>query len=288
MPFIPFFGFGGRDFIGSDKTDVFFGGFGGDTARGEGGRDVLFGGFGDDDLSGGDDNDVLFGGAGRDHLAGDAGDDTLFGGFGRDTLEGGSGADALNGGAGRDSLAGGAGADVLTGGAGADAFVFAGDPFDGVATDPTDGVRQVVGNEDSITDFQQGRDRFELDAEDFAISDTLVFQSLDANADGADVDPGANVIVLRNANNGDVDGNGDPLPFNAVQAAEQIAALTEDAGAGFFVYFNTGLGVNRLVYSTDLSDADADLKIVARLTDVEDQDAIDALAGFSADDFAFV
>ena len=34
-------------------------------------------------------------------------------------------------------------------------------------------------------------------------------------------------------------------------------------GPGFFIYFNSGLDLPRLVYSTDLSDNTADLKVLA-------------------------
>ena len=58
------------------------------------------------------------------------------------------------------------------------------------------------------------------------------------------------------------------------------------AGAGFFIYTNQGLGVNRLVYSTNLDDPTADLKILARLTQPTGADAITAKADFGSQNFA--
>jgi hypothetical protein len=57
-------------------------------------------------------------------------------------------------------------------------------------------------------------------------------------------------------------------------------------GAGFFIYFNSGLDLPRLVYSTDLSDNMADLKVLARITNLEGQR--DALPTFTASNFAVV
>jgi hypothetical protein len=60
--------------------------------------------------------------------------------------------------------------------------------------------------------------------------------------------------------------------------------LTTD-GAGFFVCFNTTLNVSRLVYSTNLNVADADLAILARITSATGQRAIDNLSRFSEANF---
>ena len=191
------------------------------------------------------------------------------------------GSDILDGGLGDDVLDGGSGSDTLTGGEGEDVFAFSGDPFDGL--DVSAPGRQVSGDEDFITDFDFDNDRYRFDVANFGLFDSTVnFLSLDANAVGSTISDDANVIVLQNANNDDPN-----TPFSAVAAAEQIASLTDESRAGFFVYFNTNLGVNRLVYSADLSDANADLSIVSRQTDLTDDDAIAALANFTADNFEF-
>ncbi|MGF1493381.1 MAG: calcium-binding protein [Microcoleaceae cyanobacterium] len=262
-----------NDLTGTDVETVFFsGGAGHDTldardsetpveAQGDSGRDRLLGGAGDDTLSGGADNDVL---------QGRAGNDLIFGGEGHDRLAGNRGDDTLNG---------GSGSDTLRGAGGADRFVFDGDPFDGA--DVSAPGRDIIGNEDFIIDFAIRHDQFVLNADDFLISDELSF----FNGLAADLPSGgANVIVLQNSDNDD-----DPdTPFIAGTAANLIAESVDEAGAGFFVYFNSNLGVNRLVYSTDLSDAGADLKIVNRLNNLEGQDAIDALPTFTEDNFSFV
>jgi hypothetical protein len=84
---------------------------------------------------------------------------------------------------------------------------------------------------------------------------------------------GANFIVLQTFDN-----DADPgTPFNAGSAANLIAAQVQSAGAGFFIYFNSGLDLPRLVYSTDLDDPTADLRILARLTNLTGAAGRDAL-----------
>jgi hypothetical protein len=69
--------------------------------------------------------------------------------------------------------------------------------------------------------------------------------------------------------------------FNAGVAANLIAAQITSDGAGFFVYLNSALGVPRLVYSTNLNDNTSDLKILARMTNLDD----DALPQFTEANF---
>jgi Ca2+-binding RTX toxin-like protein len=190
---------------------------------------------------------------------------------GNDILNGSAGDDVIDARAGDDDIDSLAGTDIVTGGAGADDFLF------DLAT-VNDGV-----TEDSITDFTFEDDRFVLDAASFGVDGPVVFASLDANAMGATIPAGANVIVLLNSDN---DGN-PATAFNARSAATQIAGLVSEDAPGFFVYWNSGLGVNRLVFSSNLNDPNAPLQIVARLTDLTGADAIAALAEFSADNFAF-
>ena len=230
---------------------------------------------------GGEDNDTLLGGGGSDTLFGGEDDDVLEGGGGADILSGGDGVDSLSGGNGQDILGGGTGADTLTGGKGSDAFLFDGDdPFEGAFVAFSD--RQIIGNEDTITDFDFSRDRYQLNATDFGVIGDVNFAAVDANVESVPND--ANVIVLLNSDN---DSNPD-TPFLAGTAANQIAESVTEDGAGFFVYFNSDLQLNRLVYSENLSDANSDLKILSRQTNLTGQDAIDALSDFSADNFEFV
>ncbi|MBC7799162.1 MAG: PEP-CTERM sorting domain-containing protein, partial [Gemmatimonadaceae bacterium] len=97
---------------------------------------------------------------------------------------------------------------------------------------------------------------------------------------------GVNVVVLRDDDFDGVAANGRAL--NAVQSADLIAGRIDEEGPGFFVYFNTALDLNRLVYSTDLSSSAADLKIVARFLDQTGQGGVDALPQWSAANFVAV
>jgi len=208
-------------------------------------------------------------------------DNTVTGDDNDNILPGTEGQDFIAAGAGNDTLDGGGGADFLAGGEGADVFAFSGDPFDGV--DISAPERQIVGNEDLVLDFDFGQDRYRFDAADFGVFGDVNFAAVDASAPGAVIPSGANVIVLLNTDN-----DNDPAtPFLAGTAANQIANLVTEDGAGFFVYFNSNLQLSRVVYSTNLNDPTADLKVLARQTDLTGQAAIDALAQFSSRNFEF-
>ena len=278
---------------GGDGNDTIIGGVEDDTILGNNGDDSLDGSSGRDSIDGGNGDDFLDGGNGRDTLDGGSGNDTLSGAISSDSLLGGAGDDVIeerSSDSGDDTLFGGEGSDTLTAGRGRDVFAYGGDPFEG--RDVSAPERQIIGGEDFITDFtfnenavgnsRFSRDSYRFNAADFDINGNINFASLNANAEDASIAPGTNVVVLLNSNNGDPN-----EPFLAGTAANQIAELTSEDGAGFFVYFNSELEVNRLVYSTNLNDADADLKILSRQTDLTGQDAIDALNDFSADNFVF-
>lgn len=244
-------GLGGDDVLsGSRRTDALFGGDGNDTLDGANGDDALFGGIG---------NDTLLGGAGRDFLRGDAGDDVLAGGQGNDFLSGGAGVDRIDGGNGHDT------------------FFFDGPRFNGGAVIENDGVRQIVNTPDILTDWNVHDDRFVFDASDFGVTGPVNF----FNGKAADIGEGYNVIVLQDIDN---DGNA-ATPFNAGAAASLIAANVDGPGAGFFVYHNSVLDIDRVVYSADLSDANADISVVANINTLSGQAAIDALPTFTAANF---
>ena len=156
----------------------------------------------------------------------------------------------------------------------ADVFTFAADPFAGTDALTTPG-RQVVGNEVFI-DFDPAVDFFRLDADTFGVSAPVAF----ANDIAANLPTsGLNVVVLRS-----LDNDNDPgTPFNAGTAANLIAAQITDPGAGFFIYFNQNLNLPRLVFSTDLNDNTADLKVLARMENLFDDSV--ALATFTSDNF---
>ncbi len=155
-------------------------------------------------------------------------------------------------------------------------FRFDTDPFAGSSVLTTPG-RQVVGNELFIPNFSIAEDKFSFDSSAFGVANLFFFNGLAADLPSS----GLNAIVLQDSDND----NNPTTPFNAVVSADVIAAQIETPSAGFFVYFNSVLNVNRLVYSPDLSDNTADLKILARFTEPIGQAAIDALPQFTADNF---
>ena len=121
-------------------------------------------------------------------------------------------------------------------------------PF--IAPDSSPSTRQIVGNELFINNFSPANDRFVFDTTAFGLGALSFFNGKVADLPSS----GFNVIVLR-----DNDNDGNPAtPFGAGNAANLIAAKIDHAGAGFFIYTNSVLGMNRLVYSNDLDDPTAD------------------------------
>jgi len=149
-------------------------------------------------------------------------------------------------------------------------------PFAGVDVSPP--TRQIVGNELFVGNFSMASDRFVFDPVVFGVGSLSFFNGAAANLPSS----GFNLIVLADNDND----NNAATPFNAGTAANLIAARIDAAGPGFFIYTNQGLGMNRLVFSSDLSVATADLKILARLTQPIGQDAIAAKADFGVQHFA--
>lgn len=190
---------------GSAFNDNLRGDEGDNVLRGGGGEDSLFGRGGDDTLfastdrgnstidrfDGGDGDDKLFiSGAvdatapGRfvsiEHYAVLVGGDALaFVGSGdAERVDGGGQADSLNGGGGNDTLAGRGGIDTLTGGSGADHFV-----FDMAGAGDTSHAASA----DTVTDFEDGIDTFDLTAvlsSGHTRFDNLLVDQVDADADG--------------------------------------------------------------------------------------------------------
>lgn len=160
---------------------------------------------------------------------------------------------------------------------GAATISFTADPFIGSTALTTPG-RQIVGGE-LLTAFDVEDDSFAFDPAVFDIPGGLSFAS---GLIGALPTSGANLLVLQTF---DDDGNA-ATTFGAGNAANLLAQRITAPGAGFFVYFNSGLDLARLVYSTDLSDATADLKILARLTNLTGSTGRDALGDLSVRNFA--
>ena len=158
--------------------------------------------------------------------------------------------------------------------------VFSINPFAGSTADPNDGVRTIFGGvERQLPSFDIAVDRFVFDPVVFGLAAGLqvVNGLVSALPDG-----GVNVVILQSTDND----NNPATAFNAGAAANLIASAIDDDGAGFFVYFNSVLAVNRLVYSSNLNSATADLSILARINSPTGAQAIASLPAFTAANFA--
>jgi hypothetical protein len=148
-------------------------------------------------------------------------------------------------------------------------FRFDTDPFAG--SNAADPGRQIIGNELFIEEFSIATDVFSFNPSVFGAGDEVNFISdLSANLP----DDGVNIIVLQDT----------PAVFAAGIAANLIAEQITTDGAGFFIYFNTTLDAPRLVFSTNLNDNTADLKVLARMTNLGPE----SLPDFTAANFALV
>lgn len=156
-------------------------------------------------------------------------------------------------------------------------FDFVSDPFAGTDVLTTPG-RQVVGGEPFIS-FSIASDIFRFDPKVFGVGNQVLFAN---DVAGNLPTSGVNVIVLQTTDN-----DGNPMtPFGAGNAANLIADQITSSAPGFFIYFNSALDLPRLVFSTDLSDNTADLKILARMTNLAGQPGRDALPTVTESNFA--
>ena len=211
-------------------------------------------------------------------------DDVVSGDEGANLIFGNDGNDILNGRGGDDVLIGGAGdADVLTGGAGADTFQFANGDGNG-----------TPGSADQINDFSTADDRFALDASSFGLDGdaALTFANVARDGDALDAatfDGQANVYVLQ----GSFANAGAARDAIADARIDVQGAATDEADAGFFIYFNEGQGRNRLFAVEDLDQVGGGIQQVANLggtLDLHDplrDDALAQLETFSAENFTF-
>ncbi|MEX0366015.1 MAG: calcium-binding protein, partial [Ruegeria sp.] len=219
------YGAGGENGSNVVNTDRLDGGTGRDFLYGSDGQDTLIGRDGDDFMVGNDGDDVINGGAGIDwasyryasgavsaslatgssagadgvdtlvqieRLQGSAFNDTLTGNAADNVLAGFDGDDTLDGRAGADRLQGDRGNDTLTGGADADRFVF-GNNF----------------GDDVITDFDTvNAERIDLSANSSLNSFADVLASLTNVGGFAQINDGANSILLDGIAFGDVSATG--------------------------------------------------------------------------------
>jgi hypothetical protein len=155
-------------------------------------------------------------------------------------------------------------------------FTFNTDPFAGTNVLNIPG-RQIVGGEDFLV-FSIANDTYALDSTVFGVGSSVQF----ANGHAATLPTsGVNVVVLQ-----DFDNDANPLtPFGAGNAADLIASRITTPGPGFFIYFNQSLDLPRLVYSTDLSSSNADLKILARMLNLNGSNGRNAIPTFTAANF---
>jgi len=143
--------------------------------------------------------------------------ENVTGSAGADYIVGDSGANTLSGGAGNDYLVGGAGDDTLTGGANDDTFV-------------------IGSGHDTITDFTTADDTLDVTA--YLSGVTKVYEEI--ADDTADVTTNANIIVLLDEGNDDID-----------VAAALIAADATVTGSAGLIIIGNGAGADALVYYTD-------------------------------------
>jgi hypothetical protein len=158
----------------------------------------------------------------------------------------------------------------------ASTFRFDTDPFAGTPALTTPG-RQIIGGEDFIS-FSIQNDVFSLDPAAFGVSGPVHFVNAAA---GQLPTSGVNVVVLESFDND----NNPATPFGAGQAADLIANQITTPGAGFFIYFNQGLDLPRLVFSPNLDDNTSDLKVLARMINLNGQNGRNAMPNFSANNF---
>lgn len=139
-------------------------------------------------------------------------------------------------------------------------------------------VSIVDGDGPAFGAFDPLQDSFALDAGSFGVTAPLAFASgvfgnpglSAANLSGSADDPtriasDANVVVIQNYDNDDVDGTRPAnwnASWNARTSLQAIAANTTGSRAGFFLYWNEGLGVNRLFATDDLADPNGSLQLL--------------------------
>ena len=165
---------------------------------------------------------------------------------------------------------------LLAAAANANTFTFDGDPFAGTTALTTPG-RQIIQGEPSIN-FNPATDSFAFNPAVFTFTNNIQFaNNTIENLPTANV----NAAVLQTLDNDD----NPATPFGAGQAATLIAGQVKTSGPGVFIYFNSTLQLDRLVFSTNLADSTADLAVLARFPNLSGQTGINALPSFSSADF---
>ncbi|MBD2729710.1 hypothetical protein H6G96_26185 [Nostoc sp. FACHB-892] len=218
-------------------------------------------------------DDLIDGKGGNDFLFGNGGNDTLEGRNGNDNLYGGTGNDVLIGGNGSDFLDGGVGVDTLTGGDDQDTFGYYDydPPFANGSPVQTPNGISMLNQPDIITDYQIGVDNFLFETGQLGLD--FAAQVKYQEEVSSQLSGNANVLVLLDA-----------FP-NAAAAAKAIAdnnKITSDEG--LLVYYNSTLGISRVVYSNDLDDG-GPISVLANLNNLT---SLSSQANFSPQDFSFI
>src|SRR3982750_3887517 len=99
--------------------------------------------------------------------------------------------------------------------------------------DPTPATREVVGGLGTEFNFNIPTDVIGINFDAFGVGPLMFQSSTAANLPSS----GGNFVVLQEFG----------PPMNAGIAQDLIGGAISDPGPGFFIYFNTGLGVPRLV-----------------------------------------
>ncbi len=145
---------------------------------------------------------------------------------------------------------------------------------------PDELAAAILSNDQAALD-KRATDTFLLDLAAFGMTGPLAF--INSLATGLPAS-GVDMVVLQDSDN---DGN-PATAFNAIAAANLIAGALTGDGPGFFVYFNSVLSINRLVFSTNLNSTTSDLAILAAIQTPTGADAIAALPRFTAPNFQAV
>jgi hypothetical protein len=144
-------------------------------------------------------------------------------------------------------------------------IVFKTDPFG--SADPNDNVRQIVNVQESVN-FNPATDVIRFDPALTGFSSISFATGLSADLPTT----GVNAVVVLDQ------------PAGAGSAHTSIANQITDSRPGFFIYFNTNLGLPRLVFTRDLGNPNADIAILARMDNLSGNFA--AMQTFSQANFA--
>lgn len=159
-------------------------------------------------------------------------------------------------------------------------IVFSTAPFEGSTALQTPGRQVSSIGELFLGSFNVATDVFQFNNAGFGVQQLQFINTPSSSLPAT----GFNLVVLQ-----DSDNDNDPLTaFNAGAAANVIADRITADGAGFFVYYNSSLMLNRLVYSTNLNVNTADLQILARINSPTGNAAIAALPSFVESNFQVV